>query len=60
MTWELVAIIGLSAVIVVAWCYLAHVVFTEGAKIRRQQREANLSALRATGQDRTRPLDIIV
>lgn len=60
MTWELVAIIGLSAVIVVAWCYLAHAVFTEGAKIRRAQRDANLSALKMSGQDRTRHMDLHV
>ena len=57
MTWELVAIIGLSAIILLAWCYLAHVVFTEGAQIRRAKRDAELAALKLSGQDKNRHVD---
>ena len=58
MNYEFVAIIALSSVILCAWFYLAHVVFTEGAQIRRAKRDAELAALQLSGKDKTRTLDI--
>lgn len=60
MTYELILIMGLASVILSAWFYLAHVVFTEGAQIRRAKRDAELAALKLTGQDRTRHIDLHV
>lgn len=60
MDYELILIMALSAVILAAWFYLAHVVFTEGAQIRRAKRDAELAALKLSGQDKTRHLDITV
>ena len=60
MNYEFVAIIALSAVILCAWFYVAHVVFTEGAQIRRAKRDAELAALKLSGKDKTRTLDITV
>ena len=60
MNYVFVAIIAFSAVILCAWCYLAHVVFTQGAQIRRAKRDAELAALKLSGRDKTRTLDISV
>ena len=60
MNYEFVAMIALSAVIFGAWLWIAHIVFTEGAQIRRAKRDAELAALKLSGQDKTRPLDISV
>ena len=60
MNWDIVATIGLSAVIILAWCYLTHVVFTEGVQIRRAKRDAELAALKLSGQDKTRHVDLHV
>lgn len=58
MNYEFVAIIALSSVILAAWFWIAHVVFTEGAQIRRAKRDAELAALKLSGKDATRTLDI--
>ncbi len=60
MDYELIVIMALSAVILGAWFFLAHVVFTEGAQIRRAKRDAELAALKLSGQDKNRRMDIHV
>lgn len=60
MDYELILIMTLSTVIIGAWFFLAHVVFTEDAHIRRAERDAELAALKQSGKDRTRTLDIHV
>lgn len=60
MDYELIVIMALSAVILAAWFWITHVVFTEGAQIRRAKRDAELAALKLSGQDKNRRMDIHV
>lgn len=53
-----VIVTAVTLVICLGIAGVAHVVFTEGAEIRRAKRDANLAALRQMGQDRNRPMDI--
>lgn len=57
MDYELIVIMALSAVILAAWFWITHVVFTEGAQIRRAKRDAELAALKLSGQDKNRHVD---
>lgn len=57
MDYELIVIMALSAVLLVAWFWITHVVFTEGAQIRRAKRDAELAALKLSGQDKNRHVD---
>ena len=58
MTWEFIGAVVIGALSIGGWIWIAHIVFTEGAQIRRAKRDAELAALKLSGQDRTRTLDI--
>lgn len=47
-----------SAVVVLAVAWLVHRIFVVEPRFRRAQLDANLSALKMSGQDRNRPMDI--
>jgi len=47
-----------SAVILLAVGWVVHRIFVVEPKLRRAQLDANLSALKMSGQDRNRPMDI--
>lgn len=57
MTWELVGVIVISGLAIGGWIWITHVVFTEGAQIRRAKRDAELAALKLSGQDKNRHVD---
>ncbi len=56
MTWGFVAVIG--AVSILGWVWIAHRIFVVELRLRRAQLDANLSALKMSGQDKNRPMDI--
>lgn len=58
MNWEPILVCAVSAVIIGAWGYIAYKVFEHDAKVAREKRSHNLAALRQSGQDKTRTMDI--
>ena len=60
MTWDIVIICAVATVVILGWHWIAHIVFTEGAQIRRAKRDAELAALKLSGKDKTRTLDITI
>ena len=60
MTWGFIGLLVISFAAIGGWIWIAHIVFTEGAQIRRAKRDTELAALKLTGQDRTRHIDVHV
>ena len=55
MILKAIIVAAIFLAVCLAWAFITHVVFTEGAEIRKAKRDAKLAALRLMGTDRNRP-----
>lgn len=59
MNWQLIAIMGLAALLLISLMGLLRIIEKREEMRERAQRDVKLAALKTAGQDKSRTLDII-